>query len=879
MKAQLNVIQSMPEGEHCENCSYQGTGIRRVLPDGSGANGVMLVGDSPWTDEVATGRPFVGASGKWLDATLAKRGLNREDFLVTNGGTWCKPPTLGMNDDPEKYEDAQLAQQQCRPYLDDLVQSRLPKVLVALGNVALRRLTGFDGVEQNHSYVIPSVYSLPEPIPVVPTFHPASVIQGNWNLTLSVVLAIARAMEIANGTFQPTPVHVVEDPDPAYITYPTPGDITTPLMVDIETPKSLAGRNEEEAEDDPSYQIERMGFSISAWQGVSFPYSGDYIRRAKELIRRAKVLIFWNKNYDLPRLKANGFTLHRDVTVIDAMWAWHWLYSDLPKALAFAAPFFYSGPPWKHLGSQRPAYYNAMDNAVQMGVYTGVKKQLIADNRWDRFWSHCVRVDPIYVRMGAAGVKVDKAARAIFMDALKADAKVELIRIQEQLPASLVKVQESYKELKPLKVEGVKPTRAIYNSLVTLEKIEVPATHKDGSPVIAEGGTQLTKPLWRRSIPFNPWARADLLDLMHELKVKIPKARGEDRESAESKYLKRITKYPIFRNCVSYKQRTKLISTYDWDLDANDRAHTTYGFHPSTWRSSSRNVNLGNIPKRLELAKLFRRLLIAERGCKLIEIDRSAIEAVLVGFWAKSPAYINLAKAGVHSMLVSHVIGRPVPDDLPFDELRRELKAVKKVATVEQYEGCKRCIHGSNYLLSAYGMHDEYEEFFPREYDAQKMQDIYFGTPAGQTVRAWHKATIEEAFSKKYLDSSFEYRHYFYGPMYKFSKREKRWIVDHEGDAKRSVAFRPQADAAAIQREDILALESVTSVNDYLRLPTYDSLILECPNEYVDRGIEVLVEQFSKSIPEISGLEGFDGRIGFEIKVGDSLGSMSEVTL
>src|SRR2546430_5641698 len=58
---------------------------------------------------------------------------------------------------------------------------------------------------------------------------------------------------------------------------------------------------------------------------------------ALPILRRAKTLIFWNRNYDVPRLKAHGLETHKDVTIVDAMWAWHWLYSDLPKALAFAA--------------------------------------------------------------------------------------------------------------------------------------------------------------------------------------------------------------------------------------------------------------------------------------------------------------------------------------------------------------------------------------------------------------------------------------------------------------------------------------------------------------------------------------------------------------
>lgn len=880
----LPILQSKVEGPYCDGCEYQKTGVRRVLPDGTGDNGILIVGDSPWVSEVAAGRPFAGASGNWLDTILSKRGLQREDFLVANS-LWCKPPSLGMNDDPEDYPEAQLAQEQCKPYLDDLIRDRKPKVMLALGNVALKRLTGHSDITYNHAYLFNSLHG----VPVIPTLHPSGILQGNHKYTIAFILALAKAVSIADGSFEITKTKLVEDPDPAYITYPGRGDLpdTLPLMCDIETPKSLAGRNEEEAEDDPSYQIIRMGFSVNAWAGVSFPYEGDYIRRARELVRRARVLIFWNKNYDVPRLRANGFDFHPAVQIIDAMWAWHWLYSDLPKALGFAAPFFYNGPSWKHLASQRPAYYNAMDNAIQMGVYQGIKAQLIADKRWDRFWSHCVKVEPIYVRMGEAGVKVDKVARETFMQAMADEAHSYLLKVQELLPAKFTfkkQTETLQREPKPSKGK-VKPLKARFLSLVRIDKVEVPAFHKDGSPVVTAGGDQLTKPVWVKHNPFNPNSRDNLLDLMRFLKVKIPKARGEDRESTEAKYLKRKgEKYPIFRACVNYKQRSKLISTYNWPLDADDRAHTTYGFHPSTWRSSSRNVNLGNIPKRLELAKLFRRLLIADKGCKLIEIDRSAIEAVLVGYWAKSPEYIKLAKAGVHSFLGSHVLGEPIPwevvRDTPLDELKRILKVYKKKGGMD-YEAWKRCIHGSNYLLSAYGMHDEYEEFFPTEGAAAKVQGVYFASPAGVAVRSYHKATLEEVHSKHYLDNSFEYRHYFYGPLYKYNKRGKKWEVDHEGDAKRAIAFRPQSDAAAIQREDLLAFEPYDWFKVLERLPTYDSIVIESPVDKVDASIEVLVKQFAKPIPELAGVEGYpDGlTIGFEVKVGQNLAEMDEVTI
>jgi len=883
----FNIVKTHPEGPYCDNCTYQPTGVRRVLPTGSGRNGIAFVGDSPWTEEVVAGVPFVGASGRWLDGLLSKRGLSRDDFWILNAGTWCKPPLLGMNDEPEKYESTERAMHQCRPYLDGFMSEYKPKVLIPLGNVALRSLTGFTDIERNHAYIFKTSYD----IPAVPSFHPSGIIQGHWNLTLAFVLAVARALELATGSYQPTECKITEDPSPDYLKYPGNGDLPMPLMTDIETPDSLH-KNEEESEDDPSYKIIRMGFSISPWQGVSFPFDGDYISRAKALVKRARVLIFWNKNYDLPRLKASGFELHPDVQIVDAMWAFHFLYSDMPKSLAYAAPFFYNGEAWKHLGNQRPAYYNGMDNACQMGVYQGIKSTLEREGRWDRFWNHCVRIDPIYVRMGAAGVKVDKPAREIFMNALAEDAHAELLKVQELLPPNLWyenKIEFLHKEPKPKKTDPtkVKPLKAKFNSLIWVEKIEVPAKHKDGTSVFDSKGDFVMKPEWHRHNPFNPNSTYHKLELMKALKVKIPRARGEDRESTEAKYLKRFTKYPIFRHSINYTQRSKLIGTYNWPLDEQDRAHTTYGYHPSTLRSSSRRVNLGNIPKRYHLAELFRRLIIAESGHKFIEIDRSAIEAVLVGYWAKSEAYIKLAKAGVHSYLCAYYLHSIGKSDLPdinwsFNDLKAFLKGIKKMVSIEVYEGMKRVIHGSNYLLSAFGIHDEYEEYFPTEYSAQSAQDMYFNSPAGHDVRRYHKETIEEAYAHKYLDNSFQYRHYFYGPMYKLNKRTGKWEVDHEGDAKRAVAYRPQSDAAAIQREDILAMEPYTDYSKFLRLPTYDSLILEAPDKLVDKGIEMLYNQFCKPIRELGDLT-----IGFEVKVGSNLapkkddnpGGMEEVAI
>jgi hypothetical protein len=61
---------------------------------------------------------------------------------------------------------------------------------------------------------------------------------------------------------------------------------------------------------------------------------------------------------------------------VSAMWAWHWLQSDLRKGLGYVAPFFYDGPPWKFMAASDPGRYNALDVAIGRACYEGIRGSL-----------------------------------------------------------------------------------------------------------------------------------------------------------------------------------------------------------------------------------------------------------------------------------------------------------------------------------------------------------------------------------------------------------------------------------------------------------------------------------------------------------------------
>ena len=57
---------------------------------------IMFIGEGPGFHENEQGRPFVGASGKFLDELLAQAGVTRADVWITNV-VKCRPP---QNRDP-----------------------------------------------------------------------------------------------------------------------------------------------------------------------------------------------------------------------------------------------------------------------------------------------------------------------------------------------------------------------------------------------------------------------------------------------------------------------------------------------------------------------------------------------------------------------------------------------------------------------------------------------------------------------------------------------------------------------------------------------------------------------------------------------------------
>ncbi len=75
----------------CVKCGLSETRTRAVPGEGPADARVFFIGEGPGRNEDLQGRPFVGASGRYLDSLIQQIGLDRSRVFITNV-VKCRPP-------------------------------------------------------------------------------------------------------------------------------------------------------------------------------------------------------------------------------------------------------------------------------------------------------------------------------------------------------------------------------------------------------------------------------------------------------------------------------------------------------------------------------------------------------------------------------------------------------------------------------------------------------------------------------------------------------------------------------------------------------------------------------------------------------------------
>lgn len=132
---------------------------------------VMFVGEAPGADEDAQGEPFVGRAGQLLTRIIRAMGFAREDVYIANI-LKCRPDmpkgAFG-NRAPTPTE-----MQTCLPFLLEQIEIIQPKVLVALGAVAVEGLLGSRGTMRD----LRGRWNSFDGTPLMITYHPAYLLRN-----------------------------------------------------------------------------------------------------------------------------------------------------------------------------------------------------------------------------------------------------------------------------------------------------------------------------------------------------------------------------------------------------------------------------------------------------------------------------------------------------------------------------------------------------------------------------------------------------------------------------------------------------------------------------------------------------------------------------
>lgn len=326
------------------------------------------------------------------------------------------------------------------------------------------------------------------------------------------------------------------------------------------------------------------------------------------------------------------------------------------------------------------------------------------------------------------------------------------------------------------------------------------------------------------------------------------------------------------------------------------RVHSTLGHNPSSLRLCSFDPNLQNIPngKKGSVAGWVKECFVAPPGHTFVERDFSAIEAVLVGYFAKSRRYIEEAKLGIHDSLASVLLGDPVPTDATVEFKKARYKVIKADHKPVR-DTAKRCIHGSNYLMTPNKMHIEYPETFTNIKAAREVQEAYFALYP--EIRGWHKELTREVDGTKrrkgeeglevtpwtlgvaYAQNPFGYVHRFFNVL-DWRLIEGKWYAEYGDDAKRLVSFLPQSTAAAIIKKAARTIwYDYPRIGAMMRMLIHDSILFECRDEDVEECLAISAEVMERVIEELPLPEEWGMgpylSIGTEAKVGKVWGEMN----
>jgi len=163
--------------KRCKDLDCPLSQLKEVAYEGEGKPQVIIVGESPGKEEVFEGRPFVGRAGKLMRRVAMKTGLPVGKALITNAAR-CR-----INKKSMTTKEITETLKHCRVNLVRAIEFCKPKLILILGDYALRQIMKRSGITKNQGKW---QWSMEFECWTLSTFHPAYILR---NMAMEPVLA------------------------------------------------------------------------------------------------------------------------------------------------------------------------------------------------------------------------------------------------------------------------------------------------------------------------------------------------------------------------------------------------------------------------------------------------------------------------------------------------------------------------------------------------------------------------------------------------------------------------------------------------------------------------------------------------------------------
>ncbi len=843
--------------DHSEEERLKG---REVLAHGPRDAKIFFIGEAPGADEDSMAKPFVGKAGQLLKRCFKQSGIITSEVLLGNIFTQ-RPPGNAINYfyqdknntiptwEGEEHIDRlrRLLSSLSEGSAESLVTDRTgisPKVplLVALGGIPLRILTGFDKPTKRRGSVYPC--TLVEGYKVYAMNHPSYVqrlinepqeklnaekkrLQQNALPAFLIDLERVQTEATFPDIRYPEREFTISGSCGEYLALLRAIEDGDTVAVDIET---LPGESGPIVwcigfSKTPSFAfsipiIEKQGFAWSEsdelllWREISRIFLSPNIKK-----------VFQNGFYDLTILgRYYGLRLDSSVSFLDTMYTHHSSYPYMLKGLDYLTSIYTREPYYKDEGKvllgvrasdEAERIYNGKDCAVTREIIPLIERDSKELKAWDAHQKQMKRT-PSFLGMMIRGVKIDVEAMG---------------RLAKEFGEKTASLKAEFIEISGAKAD------------------------------------------------FNPGSYAQLQTLLyqkHGLETQYSKKTGKattDKEAIQ----KLRKKYPGLRlldTLIEYKGYAKLLSTYsNLKLGPDGRVRTSYSW-VSTYRTNSfeshfgEGGNLQNIPNpKTEDGKMVRRLFIPDEGKKMGAADYIQGESMIVAWEAEDLRQIDMFLSGVDIHWENAKEIFRLPSNLPYvetylyrDSITNEEHTLKIFRQLAKHIG-----HAFNYGMGPFGLQARLAtEGFHFSISECKLF-LKQHSQANPMIIEWQRRVREEVNGSRILISSYGRKRRFMGRL-------------NDNLHRAAYAFSPQNTLGEMLQDGIQSIWDNLSYIEPL-LNVHDEIVFQTdPWRLKDNALVETYNQIRGCLEQTLIIKGRELTVPIDFKVGPSWGDLKEVT-